>query len=163
MPSCSVQLSAECPGSGWSFLVASLAPSNSGANWGATPRLNPPFHPHLADAVILPVGEQTDAVAAGKDFLQVVLQLIHGQVLVDHLSHLKGRLHVERDLGDYADRPQVHHCPLESIAIPLPGENQHLTVGRDHFQPGYGRGQISILVARAVGGRGDGAGDRNLR
>jgi hypothetical protein len=37
MPSCSVQLSAECPASGWSFLVASLAPNNSGANWGVLP------------------------------------------------------------------------------------------------------------------------------
>ena len=42
--------------------------------------------------MILPVGEQTDAVAAFKNFIEVALQLIHGEVLTYHLSDLKGRL-----------------------------------------------------------------------
>ena len=58
--------------------------------------------------MILPVGEETDAVAAGKNFLQVLLQLFHGQVLIDHLGHLIGGLDIERDLGHNTDRTQVN-------------------------------------------------------
>src|ERR1700691_793008 len=123
---------------------------------------HPPFYPYLPDLVILPVGEQADAVAASEDLLQVVLQLVDGQVLINHLTDLKGWLHLECDLGDNADCTQVHGHPLESFAIVLSGENQHITIRRYHFQPGNSRGQVAIFVPRAVGRRSNGARDRNL-
>ena len=58
--------------------------------------------PDLSDAVVLPVGEEADAVAAGEDGVEVVLELVHGQVFVDDLPHLEGGLDVEGDLGDHA-------------------------------------------------------------
>ncbi len=126
--------------------MASVAPCNSGANCGALPCFNPPFDPYLADPVILPVGEQADAVAAGEDLLQVMLQLIHREVFVNHLTDLKGRLYRQRNPGYHPDRTQVDRGPMEPFAIPLPGDRQRLPVRRDYFQAGDGRRQVAILI-----------------
>ena len=58
------------------------------------------FDPNLGRAMILPVGENADAVAAREDIVQVMFKLREREVFIHHLSHLKGRLHIERDLGD---------------------------------------------------------------
>src|SRR5271156_1991025 len=46
-----------------------LGPEQIRGKLRCTPGLNPTFHPYLAYAVILPVGEETNAVTAGKNFL----------------------------------------------------------------------------------------------
>ena len=58
------------------------------------------FDPDLVDVVVLPVGEEAHAVTAAHDCFKVVLELVHGKVLVDDLGHIEARLDVERDLGD---------------------------------------------------------------
>src|SRR5580704_15645369 len=46
------------------LLRCRFGPEQFRGKLGCTPRLNPPFYPYLADAVVLPVGEETDAVTA---------------------------------------------------------------------------------------------------
>src|SRR6516164_2000946 len=64
------------------------------------------FDPHLVEILVPPIREQTDAVSAGFDGLEVVLYLIQGRVQVDVLPHHVRRLNVECDLGDDTERAQ---------------------------------------------------------
>ena len=68
--------------------------------------LHAAFDPQLVDILVPPIREQTDAVGAGFDGLKVVLYLIQGHVQVNVLPHHVGRLNVECDLGDDAERAQ---------------------------------------------------------
>ncbi len=58
--------------------------------------------PDLRGAVILPVGKQAHAVAAGEDLFEMMLQVVEGKILVDGLRHLKCGLHVEGHARDHA-------------------------------------------------------------
>src|SRR5215472_608521 len=64
------------------------------------------FDPHLVDILVPPIREQTDAVGAGFDGLEVVLYLIQRHVQVNVLPHRVRRLNVECDLGDDTERAQ---------------------------------------------------------
>jgi len=82
MPICSVQFSAACPESGWSFFVASFAPKKLRFELGGGPPFDAAFYPYLGNPMVLPVGEETHAVTAGENVIQVAFQLSHGQILV---------------------------------------------------------------------------------
>ena len=70
---------------GWRFLVASLAPENSG--WVATAdRFDARFEPDFVDALFLPIGEQADAVGAGLDGVEMILHLTPANFHVNVLS-----------------------------------------------------------------------------
>ncbi len=114
MPCCSVQFSAECPARGWSFWVASLAPKNSGAKVVRDAGVEAALDPDLGDAVVLPVGEEADAVAAEEDLVEVVFELRDGEVFVDGLGDLEGGLDVEGDFGDDAEGSEIDDGAEES-------------------------------------------------
>ena len=67
----------------------------------------------------------------------MMLQLRQGEVLVNYLPHLERRLHVERHLGDYPDRPDPPPR-RKSVTVLFAGESDHLPISRDDFHPGYG-------------------------
>ena len=56
------------------------------------------LHPDFAEILILPVGEEADAVGAGLNGVEVVFHGGEGEIFVDILAHLVGGLDVERDL-----------------------------------------------------------------
>ena len=57
----------------------------------------PALDPDLRGLMVLPVGKQADAVAAGEDLVEVVLEVIERKILVDRLGDLEGWQQVERD------------------------------------------------------------------
>ncbi len=68
------------------------------------------LHPDLGDVVVLPVGEEADAVAAEEDIVEVLFKLGDGEVLVDGLGDLKCGDEVEGGLGDDADVAERDDC-----------------------------------------------------
>ena len=57
--------------------------------------------------MVLPVGEEADAVTAEEDLVEVVLELGDGEVFVDGLGDLKSGLDVEGDAGDDAEGSEI--------------------------------------------------------
>src|ERR1043166_9101541 len=55
------------------------------------------LEPNFIDAMLLPIGEQADAVRTRHDRLKVLLQFIKRQIFVYILVHLVGRLEIESD------------------------------------------------------------------
>jgi hypothetical protein len=74
------------------------------------------FNPYLGRTVILPVGEGTNAIAAGKDIVQVMFELRERKVFIHHLSHLKARLHIKGNFGDNTERSKPNYSTLKSVA-----------------------------------------------
>ena len=85
------------------------------------------------------------------------------QILVNHLPHLEGWLHIECDLGDYAQSAQSNPRAGKPVPIFLPGQGHDLTVRRDDFQSGHSRRQVAVLAARAMRGSGACARHRDMR
>ena len=56
-----------------------------------------------------PVGEHAHAVAAGHDVGEVIVEHLEGKVLVHPLADVKGRHHLEVQVGDHAQGTQVDH------------------------------------------------------
>ena len=118
-PICSVQFSAESSTIGWTFVVAGRAPKNSCAAVERRPLLDAALDPDLVDPALLPIGEQADAVAGRDDVLEVISDLRHRQIEVHVLSHRERRLHVQRDLGDDAERAETDDRRLKRVAVLL--------------------------------------------
>ena len=83
--------------------------------------------------MILPVGEETDAVGTRKNIVKMVFQLRQREILVNDLPHLKSWLHVERDLGDDTQPAQSDDCAGKPVAVFLPGQGHDLAISRDDF------------------------------
>ena len=66
--------------------------------------------------MILPVGEDADTVAARKDVIEVMFELREGKIFINHLCHLKGRLHVERDPCNNSQRAKSNDCARKLVA-----------------------------------------------
>ncbi len=66
--------------------------------------------PDLGDVVVLPVGEEADAVAAEEDLVEVFFELGDGEVLVDDLGDLEGWDEVEGGFGDDTDVAESDDC-----------------------------------------------------
>ena len=75
------------------------------------------FDPDLGGAVVLPVGEEADAVAAEEDLVEVVLEMVEGEVFVDELRDLEGGLDVEGDGGDDAEGAEVDGGAGEDVGV----------------------------------------------
>ena len=73
--------------------------------------------PHLCGAMVLPIGEEANAVAAAEDGIEIVLKLVERQVLIDDLLHLIGRFEIEREAGDDAECAQSDYGASEMIGI----------------------------------------------
>ena len=66
--------------------------------------------PDLGDVVVLPVGEEADAVTAEKDFVEMLFELRHGEVLIDGLGDLEGWDEIDGGFGDDADVAEGDDC-----------------------------------------------------
>ena len=51
----------------------------------------PALDPDLRCAMVLPVGEQADAIARAEDLVEMMLQVIEGEIPIDGLSYLVRR------------------------------------------------------------------------
>ena len=117
--------------------------------------------PDLRGAVVLPIGEDADAAAGGKEFVEVVLEDVEGEVAVDHLGDLEGGDDVQRDAGDDANGAEVDGGGVEEVAV-LAGEGVEGAVGGDELDGGDDGGEIAVFAAGAVGGGGAGADDGDV-
>jgi len=79
-----------------------LCAEELGGEGGGDAGIETALDPDLGDAVILPVGEEADAVAAEEDLVEVFFEMRHGEVFIDGLSDLEGGDEVERGFGDDA-------------------------------------------------------------
>src|ERR1019366_5148466 len=120
------------------------------------------LYPDLFDALLLPVGEQTDAVGARLDVIEVVLHLSERQVLVHVLPHRIGGLDIERDPGDHAESAKPDHGSLEDLAVGFTRQFHHVACRRDDFNAGDGGGEVAVLLARAVRGGAARSGDGDV-
>ena len=68
--------------------------------------------PHLVDG-LAPAGEDADAVAAGRDGVEVLVQGVPAQPLEHALAHLVRGLHVEGDARDHAQRAEADDDAVE--------------------------------------------------
>ena len=118
--------------------------------------------PDLGDAVVLPVGEEADAVAAEEDFVEVVFELRDGKVFVDGLGYLEGGLDVEGDTGNDAEGSEIDGGGEEVVAVVGAGEMVDGTVGGDELDRGDGGGEVAVVAAGAVGGGGAGSDDGDV-
>jgi hypothetical protein len=82
----------------------------------------------------------------------VVQQGLPGQVLEDLLADVVGRLDIELDADDGAERAERHDMALE-VRVAAADAAQ-LAVGGDELEAGDGGGEIAVAIARAVGGGG---------
>src|ERR1700730_16042469 len=80
------------------------------------------FYPDLVEALLLPVGEQTNAVCARFDLVKVIFDLGQRQVFVHILAHREGRLNIESDLGDYTNNAKANDGSSSFLAVLLAGE-----------------------------------------
>jgi hypothetical protein len=72
--------------------------------------------PYLSRTVILPVCEDTDAITAREDIVQVMFELRERETLIHHLGHLKGRLHIKGDFCDNAQRSKPDYGTCKFVA-----------------------------------------------
>ena len=121
------------------------------------------LNPDLLDAMVLPVGEEAEAVAGAEDVVEVVLELGEGKILVDDLAHLEGRLDVEGDGGDDTERAEVDDGAEEVVAVLLARDVDDVSVGGDDFKRCDLGGEVSVAWAGAVRRGGDGSGDGDVR
>src|ERR1700758_4954613 len=97
--------------------------------------------------MMLPVGEEADAVAAAEDLVEVVLEVVEGKILIDGLCDLKRGQQVERDAGDNAERAEADNGAEELIAVLFAREMQRLSVGGDNIERGDGSGEVAVVNA----------------
>src|SRR5438132_3391388 len=72
--------------------------------------------PDLGGAMILPIGKETDTVTTGKNIVEVMFELREREILIDHLGHLEGRLHLEGDLCDHTKGSKSDHGAWKFVA-----------------------------------------------
>ncbi len=119
--------------------------------------------PHLRGAVILPVGEQAHAVAGAEDFVEMIAQPFEGEIAVDRLRDLVGRLQVERNARDNSERAQTDNGAEKAVAVFFARQMHDFSISRDDLEARDGRGQVAVVQSRPVRCRGDGAGDGDVR
>ena len=73
--------------------------------------------PDLSGLVVLPDGEEADAVAAEKYLVEVMFELGEGEVFVDDLRDLEGGLEVEGGFGDHAKAAEIDDLTEEVVAV----------------------------------------------
>ncbi len=147
---------------GVEFVLLEGGTVEGGWDGGGTAGLDAGFDPDLGDAVVLPVGEEADAVAGGEDGVHVVFELVHGEVFVDDLAHLEGGLDVEGDGGDDAECAEVDDGSTEVFGVLLGGDGEEFAVGGDELEGGDGGGEIAVGGAGAVGTGGAGSDDGDV-
>ena len=91
----------------------------------------------------------------------MIVQGRHRQVLVDPLADVEGRHQVQDQADHHAEGAQVDHGAVEPVAAAA--QLHEVAVRGDQGQAGHGRGQVLVGDAGAVGGRGGGAGHRDVR
>ena len=116
--------------------------------------------PHLIRG-LPPAGEHADAVAARCDLVEVLGQRVPAKALEARWRTAVGGLDVQRDPGDRAERAEADDEAVEAGVASVCRED--LATRGDHLQRGNGRRQVSVRVARPVGGGGDGTGDGDVR
>ncbi len=113
-------------------------------NFGVLPaRLHLALDPNLVYFFVSPVREQADTVATGHDRQEMVFQFLQGEIPVNHLFHLKGRLQVQRQLRDDSQGTQSHYCPVKFFAI-FPRQSHHLSRRIHHLHSRNPRGQVPV-------------------
>ncbi len=60
------------------------------------------LEPDLRGAMVLPIGKDADAVAGGEDGIEVMFELVEGEIFVDGLRDLKCGDDIESDAGNDA-------------------------------------------------------------
>ena len=115
------------------------------------------LEPDLVD-LPAPARERRDGVRARED---VVAERVPGEPLEDVLAHLVGRLDVQLEAHDRAERAERDDVALEVLLTAADGDE--LAAGGHELQRGDGRGEVAVAVARAVRGGRDGARDRDVR
>ena len=73
--------------------------------------------PELINSLFLPVGEQTDAVGARQNFVEVLLHLSERQILKHVLPHGISGLNIESNAGDDAESAEPHDSAAKDFAI----------------------------------------------
>ncbi len=117
------------------------------------------LEPDLTDVVAV-VEEQTHAVRARHDLIELVQQHLPGKVLEYLLPHEVAGLDVKRQPGHHPQRPEVHDHPGEVVV--LARDVHDVAVAGHQLERGYGRGEVAVGVAGAVGGRRDRPTDGNV-
>ncbi len=121
-------------GDGVEFLRGGFGAEELGGEWcGGGAGIEAAFDPDLIGLVILPVGEEADAVAAEEDLVEMLFELGEGEVFVDDLRDLEGGLEVEGGFGDDAEAAEVDDCAQELVAVFGAGEGVEVAVGGDEF------------------------------
>jgi len=121
------------------------------------------LEPDFAKAPILPVGEQADAVGRGFDDVELIFELIEGEIFVDVLTHGEFRLDIERDADDYAQSAETDDGALEGIGVLLAGELNDVARTRDQFKAGNRAGEITVFLAGTMSGGAAGTSDGYVR
>ena len=148
---------------GWRFLVASFGAEEFRRGVERLPLFDAALYPDLAEALVLPIGEQADAVGAGFDGVEVVFHRARRRDFRRRIGASEGGLDVEGDFGDYAERAEADDCALERVGVLLAGQFDDVAGGSDEFQGGDGGGEVAVFFAGAVGGGGAGSGDGDVR
>ena len=113
--------------------------------------------------MVLPVGEEADAVAAEEDLVEVVLEMVEGEVFVDELRDLEGGLDVEGNGGEDAEGAEVDYGSGEDVGVLRAGDGVDRAVVGDDLHGGDGGGEVAVVAAGAVGGGGAGSDDGDVR
>src|SRR5438309_292134 len=78
--------------------------------------INAALDPDLGSAMILPVSKDADAITTRKNIIEMMFELREGEIFIDHLGHLEGWLHLERDLCDHTQAAQPNDGAWEFVA-----------------------------------------------
>ncbi len=99
--------------------------------WIGTTRalVNAALDPDLGCAMILPISKDAYAITARKNIVEVMFELREGEIFIDHLGHLEGWLHLERDLCDHTQRAQSDYSAWKFVAQFFAGEGQDISTG----------------------------------
>ncbi len=159
-PSCSVQCTASCPGSGWRLPSASR-PSSRPPPAHSPSESVAPLHPDLAAQARCPAGEEADAVGTGERLVERVEQRRVADVVEHVLAHVEGRLDREVHGGRDPQRAQGHDGTVEGGGRRLGRQDREVPVRRDELEAAHGRAEGRVAVTGAVrpGRHGAGHGD----
>ena len=132
------------------FFCGESCAINLGRHVGGVVGLDDALDPDLRGAVILPVGEEADAVSAAEDGVEVVLKLVEGEVFVDDLAHLEGGQQVEGDAGDDAECSERDDCAVEGVAVFGAESVERLPSGRDELDGRDDGAEVAAVDAGAA-------------
>ena len=118
--------------------------------------------PDLGGAVVLPVGEEADAVAACEDVIEVMLEVSEGEVFVDGLGDLEGGLDIEGDSGKDTESSEMNDGSRKDVGVFGARDGVDGPVVGDDLEGGNGGGEVSVGGAGAVGGGGAGSDDGDV-